>query len=82
MLREAKRTGTTSELSRGPAGTPRRDHDLVGRGHPNHGSSIGNRDVDPHRRGIVVVGALATGTARGALEAADAVWRTDPCGPS
>jgi hypothetical protein len=26
--------------------------------HPNHGSSIGNRDVDPHRRGIVVVGRL------------------------
>jgi hypothetical protein len=71
MLREGKRTGTTYELSRVPAGTPRRDHDLVGLlPHPNHGSSIGNRDVDPHRRGIVVVGALATGTARGALEAA------------
>jgi hypothetical protein len=30
MLREGKRTGTTYELSRVPAGTPRRDHDLVG----------------------------------------------------
>jgi hypothetical protein len=30
MLREGRRTGTTYELSRVPAGTPRRDHDLVG----------------------------------------------------
>ena len=43
MLREGKRTGTTYELSRVPAGTPRRDHDLVGL------LEVGQRDLANRR---------------------------------